>query len=154
MLDWLFKKPSRLADNPVSFQYGDSLALDWNENSEGWTCALTELGDKAQIYIGPRVGVESPQLESCALVVQVREHIVPLNNLALEYLVNECSSFVHDIYKQGLSVTSFRPKGIEIFEHEGTPGEYSLTYNPIFDSGAIWRVHFKQHLPTGWGFDD
>ena len=154
MLNWLFKKRPDQVEVPPSFQFEDSLTLDWNEDCEGWTTALEALGHAAHVYIGPRAGVENPQAESCALVVQARENIVGLNDIALGYLVKESSAFVQNTYKHHLSLTSFNPMGIEIFEHEGTPGEYSLAYDPVFDEGAVWRVRFKQHLPTGWSFDD
>ena len=154
MLNWLFRKHTQHIAVVPSFQYGESLTLNWDEDCEGWTSALSELGHNAKIYIGPRRGVEHPQPESCALIVQARERILTLNDAALSYLVKESGTFVQDTYKHRLSSTSFNPTGIEIFEHEGTPGEYAFTYDPAFDPGAIWRVRFKQQQPTEWGFDD
>ncbi|EIL96476.1 hypothetical protein RHOFW104T7_00195 [Rhodanobacter thiooxydans] len=84
----------------------------------------------------------------------MRERIALLNAAALGYLVKESGTFVHETYKHCLSAESFTPTGIEIFEHEGTLGEYTLTYDPVFDPGAIWRVRFRKQQATEWGFDD
>ena len=153
MLNWLFRRHSQHATIVPPFQHGESLTLDWDEDCEGWTSALPELGRGAKIYIGPRAGVEHPQSASCTLVVQARERILSLNDAALSYLVRESGAFVEDTYKHSLSSASFTPTGLEIFEHEGTLGEYALTYDPAFDPGAIWRVRFRQQQPAEWGFD-
>lgn len=154
MLNWLLGKRSSVTEHVPPFRYDESLVLDWNDDREGWTSSLPELGHDARIYIGPREGSEPPQSQSCKLVTEARDQILSLNNAALVFLLEERSAFVQKVYKHSLSAASFVPTGIEIFEHEETPGEYSLTYDPIFDLGAIWRVRFVQQQPIGYGFDD
>jgi hypothetical protein len=154
VLDWLFGKRSLRTDHVPAFHYSASLVLEWDDDCEMWTSPLPELSHGARIFIGPRDGTEPPQPESCDLITEARDRILSLNDAAVAYLVKERSEFVRAVYKHELSATSFYPTGIEVFEHENAPGHYSLTFDPLFDPGAIWRVRFSHHQPVGCGFDD
>lgn len=155
MLKWLFQKQAQAVVAVTPFQYGEALTLDWDEDCEAWTCALPELAPDAGIVIGPRAGVEHPTAQSCAVISGARERIVSLNAAALDYLVHAKSEFIRSAYKHSVAPASFTPTGIELFEHEDTPGEFSLSYDPVFDPGAVWRVRFNsQQQPFASGFDD
>ena len=147
MLGWLFGKSRRVEAQaaPAPFEYGDSLRLEWSADSESWVAPLAELGPQAQICISPAEGADPPQAASCELMLRARARIVELDARARAYLVAN---------RPQAASSDFTSCGLEIFEHEKTPGEYSLLFDPSFDPGAVWRVRFEQDTPISWGYDD
>lgn len=154
MFSWVTRRKKGNAELMEPFRYDDDLTLDWDADCEAWAAALPDLGRDARIHICPRFGSGHPRAESCALIVQAMRRAPTLNEAAIGYLIDHCSEFVRSAHRHELSSASFTPVGMEIFEHEESPGEYSLTYDPAFDEGAIWRVRFGNHEPIGWSHDD
>ncbi len=107
----------------------------------------------AEVYIGPAIGCETPNDSSCKSVIEALKNIDALIDRARQFLVAELNR--SERHKKDIVLEeNLRPTGIRIFEHEKTPGEYSLTFNPTFDPGAIFSVRFSRNTPISWGFDD
>jgi len=149
-----FDRKRKDSDPLANYCYRNLLTFRWSSDSEGWIAPLNELGEKAEIYIGPKESADIPQEESCELMIRARNRIIEIHQKALSYLLRESANFIVSSYKHNPTIDSFRPCGIEIFEHELTPEEYSITYDPVFDQGAVWRVRIKNEVPINWGFDD
>lgn len=102
------------------------------------------------MYIGPEDGVDRPKDSTCESIINALNNIQAIVQIAKIYLAGELNRSERHKNNPVLEV-SLRPTGIEIFEHEKTPGEYSITFDPEFDSGAIYRVRFKggRHMTGG-----
>jgi len=149
----LFGKGNSLKAPTEPYAYGEDLILNWSPDSEGWVAPIAELGIDAQVYIGPEEGVDRPKDSTCESIINALNNIQTLVQTAKVYLAGELNR--SERYKDNpILEVSLRPTGIEIFEHEKTPGEYSITFDPEFDSGAIYRVRFKDGKAYEWGFDD
>ena len=149
----IFGKNTQLKDPDSPFSFRDELILNWSPDSEGWVAPISQINEKAEIYIGPEKDFDNPSDFTCELVLDVLKNI--------ERLVEEASAYLcHEIlkterFKESLVLKdNLRVTGLQIFEHEKTPEEYSLTFDPTFDSGAIYKVRLKSEEILGWGFDD
>jgi len=154
MFSKLFSKKKKLEEPTDPYIYDNTITFNWSDDSECWVAPLIELSSDAEMCISPKEYTDIPQSSSCKLLIEAKNNINELNKQALNYLIDETSNFVLDTYKHSITIESFIPYGIEIFEHEETPQEYAFTYNPVFDEGATWRVRIKNNTPIEWGFDD
>ena len=153
MFGKLFGKNNTLKNPTEPYSYSNELVLKWSPDSEGWATPIAHLGKEAQVYIGPEKDFDTPKDSTCEAVINALNNIHDLVLKAKVFLVGELNR--SERYKNNpVSEASLRPSGIEVFEHENTPGEYSITFDPEFDQGAIYRVRFKDGEAFNWGFDD
>ena len=153
MFGKLFTKEKASDDLPKRYSFQDKLILTWSHDSEGWTAPIPDLVEGAKVYIGPEAECNNPNDTSCETIIKILNNIEDQVKLARHYITAELNR--SDKYKDNnVSADNFRPTGVEIFEHEKTPEEYSLTFDPDFDPGAVYRVRFRQEVPISWGFDD
>ena len=153
MFGKLFGKKGSVQVPKKPYTYRNTLVLNWSTDSDGWVAPILQLDKEAQIYIGPEHGDELPKDTSCDSIINALNNIYELIEQAKHYLINELNKSSH--FKDNKVLESnLKSTGIEIFEHEKTPNEYSLTFDPEFDPGAICRVRFKNGTPYSWGIDD
>ena len=154
MFGRLFGKRKKFEEPMEPYIYSQELVLSWSVDSEGWVSPFIEFGEQAEIYIGSKEGTDKPLDSSCNTMLEAKNNIKLLHLLALDFLKDNAESFVKERFKTELTSEFLIPTGISMFEHEETPDQFTLTYDPLFDSGAIWKVHFKGFRPYDWGFDD
>ena len=154
MLGIFFRKKETYEEPTKPYKFSDDLIFQWSPDSEGWEAELAQLGEQAMIYVAPRENADIPSDASCKTILAAKKNILGLNEVGLDYLMREAGAFIKDAYKHDIQVSSLIPTGIEIFEHDDDPDKFTLTYDPVFDEGAVWKVHFKANKPYNWGFDD
>jgi hypothetical protein len=137
----------------VPYDYSSELRLEWSLDAEAWIASLTEFEAEASIYIASQNGTEHPLKSSCETVIAAKAKLSALRSQAIEFLAKNASEFVLTAYKHKLANESWRLTGIEVLEHEQTHDEFSLTLDPTFDEGAVWRVRFKDGVACDWSFD-
>ena len=148
----IFRKKAQLEDPESPFSFRNEMILYWSPDSEGWISPIPQLNEQAEIYIGPEEGFDNPADLTCELVIEVLKDIENQVAEATQYLLQEILKTKR--FKEEFSSKDLKPTGLQIFEHEKNPQEYSLTFDPIFDSGAIYKVRLNAGKIIGWSFDD
>jgi hypothetical protein len=115
--------------------------LKWDEDCEGWVAPLPTGPSSATLYIGAGSANEYPG-----------EPLLALMREPFKTYDEHCKRALAHLEQHANDPKQLTPAGMQTYAHYLEDRTYTVIFTDADES--IWKVHFHNGTPTGWGVDD